>query len=167
MIAVFGNWGCDLHLVFSMVSATTDDVDGTVALGRDGVLAHILEPDELEGAGTETVDALALVRATEEESQLLVHLYLGHQPKYVHDHIAERGTILKHEHSVGLATLTLAVAGTGPSIVSLPSTVELLASTDVHRLAEGLAARGLRNTALIRQTGEGCWHGGEERQDSC
>lgn len=60
-----GSWEVrDLHLVSCTVCTAANDVDNTIALGRDGVLAHILKPDELQVAGTEAVDTLALVRTT-------------------------------------------------------------------------------------------------------
>ena len=53
-------------LVAGLVGTTADDpslVTGLVVLNADGVLTDVLEPDELEGAGTIAVNALLLVLA--------------------------------------------------------------------------------------------------------
>lgn len=50
-------------LVRGLIGTSANDVGGSVALDRDGVLADILEPDELEVAGSETVDTFLLVLA--------------------------------------------------------------------------------------------------------
>jgi len=60
------------NLVAGVVRTTTNDpglLSSLVILDRDSVLADILEPDELEGAGTITVHALGLVLADDDVAQ--------------------------------------------------------------------------------------------------
>jgi hypothetical protein len=85
------------HFVGGVVGSAADDVGGAVALETDGVFAHVFEPDVLEVAGTEAVDALSLV--------------------FADDHVAESGAILKDEDGVFLAALGLAFAGTAATVV--------------------------------------------------
>lgn len=54
------------YLIRSVVGTTADDPglsSGLVVLDRDGILADVLEPDELEGAVAVAVDTLSLVLA--------------------------------------------------------------------------------------------------------
>ena len=57
-------------LVFGLESASADDVGCAAAFDRDGVFAHIFEPDEFECAGALAVDAFALVGADDDVAEL-------------------------------------------------------------------------------------------------
>jgi hypothetical protein len=70
-------------LVGRLVGTAANDVGGAAALDANGILADVLEPDELEVAGALAVDALLLVGTN--------------------DDIAEGGAVLKNEDSVLLA----------------------------------------------------------------
>ena len=67
-------------------------------LEGDGVLADVLEPDVLEGAGALAVDALGLAGAD--------------------DDVAEGGAVLEDEHGVSLTGLGLVLADSGWRCVS-------------------------------------------------
>lgn len=77
--------------------AAADDVGLAIALDGDGVLAHVLEPDVLEVAGAEAVDALGLVCAD--------------------DDVLQGCAVLEDEDGVLLATLVLVGAGAGAAVV--------------------------------------------------
>lgn len=133
-----------VHLVLGPVSAAADDVGDTVALERDGVLADLLEPGELDVAGAQAVDALALVGAD--------------------DDVADGGAVLEDEDSVLLAALALAGAGDA-AVVADPAGVEGLAGLDALGLREGPGVDGLGDAALVAEAGHGRGHGGEEGED--
>lgn len=85
---------------------------------RKLTLADGLPPDVADGAGTHAVDTLDLVSAD--------------------DGVAQAGTVLEDEDSIGLATLAAAAGNT--TAVGLQATVE--GASDVLRLAERLSASG-------------------------
>lgn len=68
------------ELVGALEGTTADDVGNTVTLDGDGILADILEPDELEVARSLAVDTLALVGTD--------------------DDVAESGAVLEDKDSV-------------------------------------------------------------------
>ena len=85
--------------------AAADDAGGAaVLLEGDGVLADVLEPDVLEGAGAAAMDALGLVGAD--------------------DDVGEGGAVLEDEHGVVLARLGLVLADAGRAVVELHAAVE-------------------------------------------
>lgn len=135
------------NLVRSAIRAATNDVRSTIALDRDGVLADVLEPDKLERAGAQAVNALHLVGAD--------------------DDVLERGALLQDKDGIGLAALGVVQAGARAAVVLNPLGVERLASRDVLRLAERLAAGCDGEAALVATTGQHRWHGGGERENAC
>lgn len=70
------------NLIRGLIGSSADNVGGSVTLDRDGVLADILEPDELEVAGSETVDTFLLVLAD--------------------DDVTKSGTLFENEDGVSL-----------------------------------------------------------------
>lgn len=59
-------------LVGSLVSTTTDNpslIASRVVLHGDGILADVLKPNELEGAGAVAVDTLSLVLADDDVAE--------------------------------------------------------------------------------------------------
>ncbi|EKG19819.1 hypothetical protein MPH_02888 [Macrophomina phaseolina MS6] len=117
-------------LVLGALSATAADGGVTVTLDGKSVLADGLPPDVFDGAGTQTVDTLDLVSTD--------------------DGVAEAGTILKDEDSVGLATLAAAAVDT--TAVGLQATVE--GASDVLRLAERLSASGRGDGETVLATSD-------------
>jgi len=104
-------------LVGGLVGTTSDDpgvLSGSVALDGDGVLANVLEPNELESARTAAVDTLSLVLSD--------------------DDVPQGSTSLEQEHSVSITTFSLVVASTRATIVLLPATIEDLTSIDRDHL---------------------------------
>lgn len=132
-------------LVRGVVGTATDDVGCAITLDGDGILADVLKPDKLEGAGAEAVHTLALVGAD--------------------DDVAQSGTILEHEDGVGLAALTLTTAGDA-TVVPGPAGVEDLAGLDITGLAEADGVCGSGNTALVAEAGHGRRQGGGKGKDS-
>lgn len=138
-------------LVRSVVCATTNDpglLAGLVLLDRDGVLADILEPHELESAVALAVDTFGLKRVSwyhpcHYHSSIWTYLVLAN------DHVAQCSTLLEQEDGIGSATLRLARAGTTAAVVPVPLTVEGLAGSDLDDLTVGLGANSRRDTSSV------------------
>lgn len=126
------------------------------AYDGDGVLADILEPHELESAGSKTVDTLLLVLAD--------------------DDVEERGAGFEEEDGVGVTyaivlakcfsylailvpsdmvelTSFAVIAGTRASVVFHPAGIEGLSSRDPHGGREGLGSRGSWDAAFVAEAG--------------
>lgn len=137
------------NLVRGVVSTTAND-PGVVARGivlhGDGILADILEPDELERAGAIAVDTLSLVLAD--------------------DDVLEGGALAEEEDGVGVAALGLLVAGAGAAVVAGPATVKGLAGLDFDDLAVGDGLGRLGDAAGIAEAGEGGRQRDEELREA-
>jgi hypothetical protein len=151
------------HFIRGVEGSATGDVGCAVALDADGVFAHVFEPQVLERARAQAVDALALVGAD--------------------DHVAQGGAVFEDEDGVGFAAFALAAAG-GAAVVldecqldgsptiepALVGTyfyefaIEGLAAGNVLRLAQRLRAGGSRERGLSKageSGGQSCQEGDE------
>lgn len=93
------------NLVGGVESTATLDEGGTgLLLESNGVLADVLPPDVLDGAGALAVNTLSLSGTD--------------------DDVADGGTVLENEHGIGLTSLALVLADGRRSVVSLHATVK-------------------------------------------
>lgn len=109
---------------------------------RDGVLADILEPDELEGAVALTVDTLRLVLAN--------------------DDVLQSSALVEDEHGVGVLALALLAAGTRATVILGPLTVEDLTGLDLDDGLVRVVGGGGGNAALVTEAGKSGGHADHE-----
>jgi hypothetical protein len=126
----------------------------------DGVLADVLEPDELEVAvSTETVDTFANRAADDGVAESLYHVCQCRSLSRCQTNTYT--SALNDKGGIALATLLLVTAGARIAVEFLPTTVVDLTSANIDRLAELNVARSDGETALPAQTGEGSRGGGK------
>lgn len=151
-------------LVGRVVSTTTNDPglsSSCVLLDRESVFADILPPDELlehnvsiclvYDASRDATHKIAVTLAVDTFGLVLAD-----------NHIAQSSARLEKEDGVSSAALSLTIAGSAATIVSVPLTVKDLTGSDLDDLAVGLCSNSLRDTTSVAVAGERSW---EESRD--
>jgi hypothetical protein len=152
-------------LIGSLVGTATDNVGGSATLDRDGILTNILEPDELQVARAETMNALFLVGADNDVAKSCTVLedkdciLLTYQVSIYHRLESCTRELAK------LTTFALTRA-LDTAVVANPFSVENLTLLEISGCAEGLGASGFGNTACVAKACHGGGKGGKNSQNA-
>lgn len=119
---------------------------------RDGILANILEPDELESTGTHAVDTLHLVCADDDVLQSSASTEDEHGIIATYNLRKSSDTILS---KIGLHTTLAFTTGTSATVVLDPTSIKDLASSNLNRSIAGDLVGVGGETTLVSVAGQG------------